>query len=183
MDGNLLTKTSLLLPGIMSVLTMSNNRIERVTLATLQIGADRSPHQYYKYYLREKMPQSLYVAEGMVVVVSEEGQPYLATSRFQDRNALTTADEYYQAILSAQLPERVRHNEAKHNMALDDQGQVADLEFTLAALKSELFDIPIVASVLYRREHGTQLLVQLLSCLPLRPSLGLETLKARFASA
>lgn len=153
------------------------NEIARTALtASQKQGPDDT---FYKYYLSEEMPKTQYTSEGLVVFAPEiTGADMIFAMMLIDVTP-NPAFDYYHAILAANLPTRAVVNEKLYNEPLDEEGILAAAEFQLARRKALLETAPLVAATLYREVNGTDLLVELLSINPLRPSIALARFKDR----
>jgi hypothetical protein len=146
--------------------------------------APKNPQrQFYRYYLQEQQPGSnrKYVSEAVVGLAPvDHGLQIFA---FQYPNAdgskpTASHEQYYEALLQAQIPKRAHDNEALYNPPLDSAGVLLEAELQTALGIAQMMEYPLVATILYKPEVGTKLLAQFFSLLPFRPSQGLPLLQA-----
>lgn len=157
---------------------MSN--INRIAQKVIAVSQQHGPTaEYHKYYLREEMPTEKYISEGLVVMAPEPTGADMLFAMMLTEVDPNPALEYYHAILAANLPTRAQANEARFNHPLDKAGILEAAEYRMAAEKAAISVSPLVAAMLYREQAGTDLLVELMSLTPLRPSIGLERFQAR----
>ena len=144
----------------------------------------REPQKHFhRYYLRKNVPKDKkYVSEAVVGMIPASSDVAIFATQIRGNRSdqpPASVEEYYQALLSAHLPQRVLDNEQLYNVKPDKEGVVLESEFEAARLISTMLQFPIVAAVLYRADQSTELLAQLFTLLPLRPSDGFSRLNAR----